>query len=74
MKVKCIETVLVDDKYLFIESKTYDGQLCVNDTAIKVRYTDDNSSKNILFPLNNSMVESFSDKPEFEKYFTIVEK
>lgn len=74
MKVQCIKNVTVEEKYTFTKSKTYNAQLCVNGTAIKVRYEDETKSRGILFALNNTMIESFKDKLQFENYFTIVEK
>lgn len=72
MKVQCVKDVTVND-IKFTELTTYNAQLCVNNTAIKVRYEDETISKGVLFVLNNSMVESFDSKPPFEKYFVIVE-
>lgn len=74
MRVQCIKNVTVEEKYTFTKSKIYNAQSCVNGTAIKVRYEDKTKSRGILFALNNTMIESFKDKLQFESYFTIVEK
>ena len=74
MKVQCIKDVTIEEKYTFTKSEIYNAQLCVNDTAITVRYEDETKSRGILFALNNTMIEAFKDKPQFENYFTIVEK